>query len=444
LSLRIAELVAGYRKRRFSPVDIARELIDREERRRALNCFCWFDAERLLTAARDAEQRLSPGRTEASLMTGVPIALKDNIDTAGIPTTGGSAAYLERIPDTDAIVWRRLKDRGALLVGKAVLSELAIGSVPSPHFGVVLNPRNPEHSPGSSSSGSAAAVAAELAAGSLGTDTGGSVRVPATFCGLVGLKPTYDRVERTGVLPLAWSLDAIGPITQTVTDATILLDAMSLVPTGALQPGSLTLAPIEPDQLRIGVTQDVFPEAPQPEIVGAWEAAVSGLQHLGCRIEKVTIADLRASQAAHRVIMASEAFAQYAQGLNEGLPFGAPFRDAVEPGRHLPAHMYLDAQRWRRLMMRQMRDLMTRIDVILTPTTSWTAPSLTTVAKGWTPSSQITYLASFTGQPAITVPWGADVRGLPIGLQLMGRAGADGDLLRAAALLERCAAAATS
>src|SRR5713101_2871475 len=283
----IREIAEQFRKGSLSPVELTTDCLARIERLNPkLNAFITVTAESALAAARQAEVEIRRGDWRGPLH-GIPLALKDLIDMAGVRTTGASLLFKDRVPAEDAEIVRRLKAAGAVLLGKLNLHEFAYGgsSVIS-YFGPVRNPWNLDYSPGGSSGGSAAAVAAQLCYGAIGSDTGGSVRQPAGYCGVVGLKPTYGRVSTRGVIPLSWSLDHLGPMTRTVKDAALMLqviagyDAQDTTSIDVPVPDYAATIAAGTSSLRLGILRAYFYEALHPEIQAAMEAALSVLKTL--------------------------------------------------------------------------------------------------------------------------------------------------------------------
>lgn len=379
-----------------------------------------------------------PSTTQGAL-TGVPVGLKDLIDTAGIATTCGSAILHDRIPGTDAEAWRRLRDAGAVLMGKLATQEFAAGVTgDNDHFSPPIHPLRPGHMCGGSSSGSAAAVAAGMLPAALGTDTGGSVRIPAACCGVVGLKPTYGTVSTQGVHPLAWSLDHVGPLTRTVRDAGLLLDVLAGTQAeAAARAGAHRLAPV-----RVGVAGTWIRETPE-DIQRALAEAIQALQRSGATITEVTPPDPGTLTAVNRVITYAEGSAQHEALLRTDVVYGEAIRARQEAGRFILAGDYLTAQRLRSKACHAFGTIWRDVDVLLTPTLPCTAPPLDAthiaVAGHELPvgTALPRYTAPFnlTGSPAISIPYGQDQTGLPIGVQLVAPAYQDEMLCHVAASL---------
>ena len=382
---------------------------------------------------------------------GVPISLKDLLFTAGVRTTAGSRILADFVPDRDATVVRRLRASGAVLVGKTNMMEFAYGEV-HPDFGPSSNPWQPEYGTSGSSSGSGAAVAAGLGFGSIGSDTGGSIRYPAGFCGVVGLKPTYGLVSRSGAVPLSWSLDHVGPMTRTVRDCAILLDAIAghdpADPTSArLTPPGYAVALDQPAGRRpiVGVAEPDADDGVTPEVRQVVDAAAMSARDLGYETRPVTLPHPLQTARTLLAIIYAEASAYHLPWLRDRAEdYSANTRERLELGALLPASLYLRAQRVRTVIVAAYCQLFQQIDLLLLPTSPWPSyrldepPSEPVSESGDEIEAGVRFAAPFnlTGQPAISLPAGATPEGLPIGVQLVGRPFAEPELLRAAAMLE--------
>lgn len=444
--LSIAEAGEELRRRALSPVDLTRAYLDRIHRHNGdLLAYITVLGSEAMAAAGSAEQEIARGTYRGPLH-GIPIALKDLVMTRGIRTTCGSRILGDWVPDTDATVVRRLAEAGAILLGKLNLHEFAYGPTGvNPHYGTSRNPWDPSRMPGGSSSGSGVAVAAGLCAGALGTDTGGSVRIPAALCGIVGLKPTYGRVSRAGVIPLAWSLDHVGPMTRTVTDAALLLQVLA-----GRDPADPTTADIPvPDYrramegeirgLRLGLPKDLFFERLDPEVRAAVLAAARSLEGLGACVEEIPLPRIPHAGPASFAIIASEATAYHEPYLKtRAAEYGADVRSRLTTGQFVLASQYLKAQRARRVLRADVDAALTRVHALLLPTTPIPAPRLDArevTADGVTEDVRwwlvrCTRPINVTGHPALSVPCGLTAGGLPIGLQLVGRQFDEATLLR--------------
>jgi aspartyl-tRNA(Asn)/glutamyl-tRNA(Gln) amidotransferase subunit A len=422
----LAGAAALLRAGKVSPVELVHACLARiESQNPVLNAFVTVTAESALREARAAEAEMRRGEWRGPLH-GIPMAIKDMIDTRGVRTTGASAVYLDRIPEADAAVVSRLRRAGAILLGKLNMQEFAIGgsSVPS-HFGPVRNPWDPSRIAGGSSGGSAAAVAAGLCFAALGTDTGGSVRQPAALCGIVGLKPTYGRVSNLGVLPLAPSLDHVGPLTRGVEDCAMVLDAIAGYEprdvSSERRPLKLRPWPRSPARVRIGVPRAFFYDDLHPAVQRALEKALAVLSALGARIEEVSL-----EVSADRTVFQAEAYASHA-----GLIAKTPDRYLPETlaklrrGASVDAPAYMGARLGLAQLRRDITDLFARVDVLATPTVPVPAPRLVDYPQtldevlAWEASSMLRNTRPFNafGIPAVSVPCGRTDEDLPIGLQ---------------------------
>ncbi len=432
----IAELAPAIRTRAVSPVELVETLLARMERFRGLNAFITVTAEPALAQAREAEREIGRGEYRGPLH-GIPVSLKDLIDTRGIRTTCGSRILAEHVPSSDAAVADRLRAAGAVLLGKNALHEFAFGvTTNNPHYGPTRNPWGLDRIPGGSSGGSGAAVAAGLGAASLGTDTGGSIRIPASLCGVVGLKPTYGRVSRHGVFPLAWTLDHIGPLTRTVEDAAIVLQAIA----GPDPRDPSTLGHPAPDFVeeppqpiagaRLGVMTDEYHEEMAGDVRAQFRAALEVLTSLGLRVEPVAFPrpnDARTS--AFAVILAEAASIHEDWVRDRPGDYGPETLDLLRQGLFVTATQYLRAQKVRALLLHAMEELLRPYAALVLPTTPIVAPAIEqkTVTFGGRDVevrgllTRFTRLINLVGLPAITVPCGFGADGLPVGLQIVGR-----------------------
>jgi aspartyl-tRNA(Asn)/glutamyl-tRNA(Gln) amidotransferase subunit A len=377
---------------------------------------------------------------------GIPIALKDLFETAGIRTTGGAKIHAEHVPARDCTVATRLREAGTILLGKLNTHEYAYGvTTNNPHFGPTRNPWNLEHIPGGSSGGSGAAIAAGLATATTGTDTGGSIRMPASVCGVVGLKPTYGRVSKAGVLPLSYLLDHAGPITRTVEDAALVLNAIA----GYDPADPTTVRTPVPDYtvelqagvrgLRVGVPRAYFYERLEDEVAGAVEAALAELRRLGADVRELDVPDVEAGVAATFALVIPEAQEIHAHALRtRRADFGADVLALLSgPAPDTPALM--TALRGRDELCAAMRMALETVDLLVTPTTPIVAARIgqETVRYGGAEESVLNAMirctAPFnaTGLPALSLPCGFTRAGLPVGLQLVARPFDEVTLVRA-------------
>jgi aspartyl-tRNA(Asn)/glutamyl-tRNA(Gln) amidotransferase subunit A len=373
--------------------------------------------------------------------------------TKGIRTTAGSNILSDFVPTYDATVIARLRDAGAILIGKLNMHEFARGATnTSSLIGPCCNPWDTLRVPGGSSGGSGAAVAAGLCYGSLGSDTGGSIRIPAAFCGIVGLKPTYGRVSRYGVFPLSWSLDHVGPMTRTVADAALMLQAIA----GHDSHDTTSRTAVVPDYaaaltgniqgVRLGIPQEWYYEQLDVEVGNSVRAAIQTLERAGARVEEVSLPLSKYAAAAGRIISLTESAEIHEKFLRTRLADYSPdVRAGFLVGQLILGKHYIKAQRLRSLVRQEMAAVLRRVDALVTPTVPIPAPRIgqTTVEIGQEPvetmwaSSRLTRPANLTGFPALSVPCGFTQGGLPIGLQLTGRPFAEAALLQIAHAYEQ-------
>ncbi len=451
----ITALARELKRKRVSPVELTRTFLDRIERHNGrLNAYLTVTAEAALRDAAVAEREIAAGRHRGPLH-GIPFALKDLFATRGVRTTAASKILADWVPAADATVVARLRDAGAVILGKTHMHEFAYGvSNDNPHYGPARNPWDPERIPGGSSGGSAAALAAGLCAGTLGTDTGGSIRIPSALCGLVGLKPTYGRVSRHGVVPLCWSLDHVGPLARTAADAAAVLQAIAghdpKDPASAQVPVPDYAAALSHGVkgLALGVPRDFFFDRLDTEVRAAVDAALKALEGLGARLVPVSLPHTRYVPAISFGIQAPEAFAYHEKTLRaRAHEYGADVRVRLEVGRYIPAGQYLKAQRARRLVMEDYRQAFRAVQAILTPmvpiaATPIGANTVTMDGKTVDVRGALTRFArafNATGLPAATVPCGFTAAGLPIALQVAGRPFDEATVLRVAHAYERAA-----
>jgi aspartyl-tRNA(Asn)/glutamyl-tRNA(Gln) amidotransferase subunit A len=444
--LTIAEAAALVRDRSVSPVELTRTMLVRiEQLDPKLNSFLTVTADAALAEAQQAEAAARLGGTLGPLH-GVPLALKDLFDTAGVRTTGGARILADRVPVQDATVVARLRAAGAILLGKLNMHEFAYGvTTNNPHFGTCRNPWDTGRIPGGSSGGSGAAVAAGLCYGSLGSDTGGSIRIPSSLCGIVGLKPTYGRVSRAGVLPLSWSLDHAGPMVRSVTDAALVLGVIAghdpADPASAAVPVPDYGARLEDGVrgLRVGLPRRYFFEGADAEVLAAVEAVADALRAEGATVRDVDIPNLELAGQAFAPIISAEAAAYHQRNLRERPEdYGDDVRLRLTQGTLYSAVQYVNAQRIRRRVVDGFLSALSDVDVLLTPTMPVTAPEINaTVVATPNPLTRCTFPVNVSGLPALTVPCGFDGNGLPIGAQLIGRPFDEATVLRAGRAYER-------
>lgn len=444
-SLTLSEASELLASRAISAVELTRACLDRIEKvDPVLNAFITVTGDAALAVARQCDQQFRRGRRIGPLH-GIPIAVKDNIDTAGVPTTAASELFKERIPAEDAEVVRRLKEAGAIILGKTNLQEFAYGGSSAVScFGPVHNPWGLDLVPGGSSGGSAAATAAGLCFGSLGTDTAGSVRMPASYCGIVGLKATYGRVSNRGSIPLSWTLDHIGTLCRTVRDTAIMLEAIAGF--DAHEPGSVAV-PVDrysralnlpKSKLRIGVPRHPFFDELDPENLAAVTAAVDILRP---RVESVRDVELPPLPAMH-FVMGTEAYAYHQRWLAESpQKYQRDTRDRIIGlAQQVSKEEYANARRACGVLRRDIGQLFVDVDVLIMPTVPGPPSRIEPVADNAARDperTRNTWPFNVTGLPAVSVPCGFSKSGLPIGLQIVGAPFAESTVLALAYAYEQ-------
>lgn len=435
-------------RRELSVVDLIRQSLARIEAvQPRINAFVEVYAEEALTAAHAAQQEIDAGRSRGPLH-GMPVALKDLFDVAGKPTSASSRVRRDHRAAADAQCVTRLRQAGAIIIGKTHTHEFAFGTL-TPQ---TRNPWNPDHVPGGSSGGSAAAVAAGCCALTLGSDTGGSIRIPAAACGVVGLKPSYGRVGGSGVTPLAWSLDHAGPITRTVRDAALLLGAIAGY--DSHDPASVKLA--VPDYsagleegvrgLRLGIPVNYYFDHVDGEVERCVRAAISRLVDLGGIPVEVELPHAELYLSTTNAIIMAEAAEYHHQTLCErAADYGDEVRALLEAGSLAPAIGYIRALRLRERIRRAWAETLTDVDVLLAPAIPGPAARRDQILFGWPDGRQepvehayvrLSCPANLTGLPALSLPCGFTDAGLPVGLQIIGGGFDEATVLRVGAAYE--------
>jgi len=447
----IFEAAAALRARTVSSAELTGQALARVRALNSrLNAVQTLTEESALARARQADDELARGIDRGPLH-GVPVAVKDVFETKGVRTTCGSKLFADHVPARDSAVVEKLSAAGAVLVGKTAMHELAYGiTCNNPHFGPIRNPWNPERIPGGSSGGSGVAVAAEMVYMAMGSDTGGSIRIPAAFCGTVGLKPTFGRVSRYGVMPLDFSLDHMGPLTRSVRDAAVVLEALaghdprdetsSRRPVGRYVPE--TGCSIR--GLRIGLPENFFLDRIDPAVDAAVRGMAETAARLGADVQPIRVPDIAAYNTVSRVILLSEAAALMEPFVHRRGDFGPDVLMLLDQGRLLTATDYVNAQRLRRMMQREFARLWTSIDCLFTPTTPISAPAIgaATIRIGELEedvrlaSTRLVRAVNLLGLPALSMPCGLDRDGMPLGLQIIGKPFDEATILKAAAALE--------
>jgi Asp-tRNA(Asn)/Glu-tRNA(Gln) amidotransferase A subunit family amidase len=436
-AVQIAEQV---RNRALSTVNIAGLFLDRIDAHKHLNAFITVDRDLVMHDAEILDRRIKRGEDPGPLA-GVPVGVKDLMPVRGHPLTAGTRALEARIQDHDAPVVARLRAAGALIVGTTNLHELAFGvTSANPHFGHVQNPRYPGHIPGGSSGGSAAAVSASLAAMAIGSCTGGSIRLPAACCGIVGFKPSYDAVPRDEVYPLAWSLDHIGPITRSVEDAALTFEVMAGLPEHSMLPAQGDLPP------RIMLPRKFFYQLLDVEVRAVVEGALGRLRNAGAPMDEVDVPGIELAPGIQLITLNSEA-SQANFGLLHGHSdrIGEDVRVRLAIGQFYLAVDYVKAQRLRARVRQSMLESFGTADVMVIPALPVLPPKVGATlveVEGRTlhvtPAlTRFTSPINFCGFPALSMPCGKSSQGLPVNIQVVGRPGADAMVLSVARWCER-------
>lgn len=439
--------------RELSPLDLVEAVLDRiaseDSEFNAYVTVCEEDARR---EAKLREAELRRGLNRGPLH-GVPIGVKDLIDTTAIRTTSGSRVRADYIPSSDAAIISRIKSAGGVIVGKTNTHEFAYGPICAP----TRNARDVRRIAGGSSGGSAVAVARGMCVAAVGTDTGGSIRIPASFNGVVGLKPTYGRVPKSGITPLSWSLDHVGPITRTVGDAALLLGVIAghdgTDPMSAKEPvddyrGALDLD-LDLGTIRLGLPRNYFREEVDPQIVAAVDQAARWFESAGASVTEVAVAEVGLAVAAEMGILLPEASA-YHQGEMRRVAhlYGDDVRTLLELGELYLGTQYTNAQRARGLVKEGVRRCFetAELDALLVPTVPMRPPAIDQIVVTYAGVGERSVIGSLfrhcapfnlTGQPVLTVPCGDDDDGLPIGLAIVGRPFAESTVLQIGNAFER-------
>jgi aspartyl-tRNA(Asn)/glutamyl-tRNA(Gln) amidotransferase subunit A len=438
LDLTLAEAASLVARLEISPVELVDACLERiAQTDDVLRAYISVYEDEARSVAGAAETMIRAGHRLGPLH-GVPIALKDNIAVAGLRTTAGSRILGEWVPDEDATVAARLKGAGAVVLGKTNMHEFAWGGTSAnPHYGFVRNPWNTDRFPAGSSGGSGVAVAARTCFGAIGTDTGGSIRLPSAVNGITGIRPTIGRVSNFGVVPLAWSMDTVGPMTRTVEDCALMFGAVA---GHDPKDDGTALVPVDDytadlgrgiEGIRIGVDSGYFFHHLQPPVHDAVRAALETLEGLGAAVVEVELDHIHGNISAQLTIESSEPSTYHQRWLRERPgEYGEDVRLLLELGElHLATH-YLQAQRYRSLLRRQFLDAFKSVDVFVCPTLPFTATAvgaMTVVIEDGVEEDMLSAIMQFTGVPSLTglpslaLPCGFDADGLPIGMQVIGK-----------------------
>ena len=391
--------------------------------------------------------QLPASNSPSNSLQGIPMAVKDLFNTAGIRTTIGSKFFAEHVPETDAFVVEKLKQAGAIIVGKANTHEIALGITGNnPHYGTARNPWDTTRIPGGSSSGSAIAVATGMALGAIGTDTGGSIRIPASLCGVVGFKPTFGRVSTRGVFPLSWNLDHVGPLARCVRDAALIMQVIAVYDPD--DPAAIKM--LEGNYLRhlandmkgrkIALGIGAYIDTSDPEVLKAVHAAAKVLESLGCKVKEVDVSWMEEAALANVTMLRADGAAVHRDRLKEHPDwFGDDIRRRLEDGAKTSSTDYVLARRTQTEVKKRCEQFFESHDFLITPTTPIAAPTI----EGHDAVEQAARLTRFTapfnlaGLPALSLPCGFTKEGLPIGLQIVSRAWADAKVLNAGYAFEQ-------
>jgi len=435
----IEEVARLYRKREVSPVEVTKLMIARiDQLNPKLNAYITVTAELALAQAKKAEAELfasrgRKGHRDRGPLHGIPISLKDNIYTAGIRTTAGSKILKDFVPSHDAEVWTKLRGAGAILLGKTNLHEFAYGvTTDNPHYGPTRNPWDLARIPGGSSGGSASALAAGICYGSIGTDTGGSIRIPASLCGIVGLKPGVGRVSVEGVVPLSPRLDFVGPLARTVADASLLLAPIFIRDKAEPAPSPIPKRS-QTRKFRLGLPTEFFFDVVSEDVYFAFREAMQSLQKDGVKVKNISIPLLNETEEAGNHIAWAEATHYHQQAgwfPAHAAEYGEDVRTRLEMGTKVSATTYLQALEAREKFIQQFHLALeeSEIDALVVPATPIAAPLIgeesSPIGKDKHPTRalllRLNRPANLAGVPAISIPCGFTSAGLPIGLQFIG------------------------
>lgn len=446
----VREMGRLLRSGKTSSLELVEDALRAIQERDRFNTFITLTGEAAREAAIDCDKEMAAG-IDRGPFHGVPIAYKDLFYTRGVKTTGGSPILRDFVPDYDATVVEKFRAGGAVTLGKLNLHELAYGATSkNPHYGFVLNPHSPEHVAGGSSGGSGSAIAAGFVPVTLGSDTGGSIRTPASYCGVAGFKPSYGRVSRYGVLPLSYSLDHVGPLGATVEDCALAMaeiagpdprdTASSQVPV----PDFYKRPPERLDKIRIGIPKNFYFERVQSDVSRAVLDAVRQMERLGAAVSEIQLPDIVQINAAARIMLWGEASSLYVNETDSSR-FGADVWRLLEQGRLVPATDYVISQRLRTWFRKQFDEVWQHIDALVMPSTPVTAPRVDEDEvdiegqreDARIASTRFTRAINFLGEPALSLPCGRASNGLPIGLQIVAPPFTDAWLLRIGQTVER-------
>jgi aspartyl-tRNA(Asn)/glutamyl-tRNA(Gln) amidotransferase subunit A len=441
----VAALSLKLRSKEISPVELTQAYLDRIEAvDERVNSYITVTADAARQMARTAEAEIAAGRWRGPFH-GVPIGLKDLCYTKNVLTTGGSKILADFVPNHDSTVWARLSEAGAVLLGKLNLHEFAYGATTNnPHWGACHNPYDLERIPGGSSGGSGAAIAARTAAATIGTDTGGSIRIPAACCGCVGLKQTWSRVSRYGVMPLSDSLDHTGPITRSARDAALMLNVIAghdpHDATSSREPVPDYTSRLGGDLkgMHVGVIRELNTGISEP-VANAFKTALKQLESLGAKVDEVSIPSFVEGAQVTMVVLMAEALEFHQQWMRERpQDYGADVRSLIETSMTITAVNYVRAQRERNLMLAEAMAALENHSVLAAPSQATAAPRIGDSSYDII-EKMVRFTGPFnaTGQPVVSIPTGMSQEGLPLSMQLIGKPFDETTVLQAADAYER-------
>jgi aspartyl-tRNA(Asn)/glutamyl-tRNA(Gln) amidotransferase subunit A len=441
-TLTIKQAAKLYQQRQLSPLELTNQFLQRiETLDPELNSFLTITGDLARQQADKADQKITKS-TPSQILNGIPVAIKDLYQTRDIPTTAGSKIFMNFIPTVDSVVVTKLFQAGSVLLGKLNMHEVALGVTNvNPHYGACRNPWNPERISGGSSGGSAVALSASLCLGSCGSDTGGSIRIPASLCGIVGLKPTYGRVSLRGVIPLSWNLDHAGPMGRCVEDVAILLDCIAgydpLDPASVDCPSGNYQATLKAEMKgwHIALADDEYFRQADTNVLTAVRSAAKTFESLGADVESVEFPGAREAAYNNGLMVVSDAATYHHQHLlDRPEDFGADVLERLRTGQAYRITEYIQSRHTQNLLRRQFATFFDKFDILISPTTPVTAPPI----EGPDAVSQAAVLTRFTapfnltGLPAISLPCGFDSLNLPVGLQIISAPWQESKILQAA------------
>jgi len=447
LNLTIAQAAPKLERRELSPVELTEAMLARIAAvNKRLNAYITVCDQQAREAAQAVERLIRAGYYLGPLH-GIPIALKDNIYTRGIRTTAGAKILADFVPDEDATVTARLKRAGAIIVGKANMHEFAWGgTTDNPHYGTCRNPWNPERFPAGSSGGSGAAVAARTCLGALGTDTGGSIRLPSAVNGIVGIRPTIGRVSNYNVVPLAWTMDTVSPMTRTVEDCLTMFEVVAGHDPLDAHSAQVPVADYRAELgrgmrgLRIGLIRDYSLTHVQKAVGDAVRSALKTMERLGAQVEEIAMPSIHGNISAQLTIESCEPSTYHQEWLRaRPQDYGEDVRTLLEMGEMYLATHYLQAQRYRSVLRKEFLAGFKQVDVFVTPTLPFTATpcgATEVVIENDRKEDMLSAIMQFTGVPslaglpALSLPVGFDPDGMPVGMQIIGRPFDEGTLFR--------------